>query len=81
MDWRSSGRTLGSYLDIPRSKRSEIKIMYQHNEERLRAMLSHWVHTHPCPSWGDVVMALHRVYGGEAAAEDVREKYLKGSIQ
>ena len=68
---------LAEWLDIHYFKLRDIHGLYPNNSQRLRASLTHWIHTHPCPSWGLVVRALGEIKR-DKVAEFVREKYVKG---
>ena len=56
MEWD----TLGHYLRVPDSIRSEIMKKYSDDTQRKQAMLEEWRNHHPAPSWMLVADALYR---------------------
>ena len=68
---------LGRGLDIPRSKRDDIRRHYQTDLQCMQASLDYWERTHPAPSWKKVAEALQRV-GEDTLAEEVTTKYVRG---
>jgi hypothetical protein len=50
----------GWWLDIPRSKRNEIKKKISALEDQREALLQEWLNHHPCPNWRLFAWALLR---------------------
>ena len=50
----------GWWLDVPRSKRDEIKKSISALEDQREALLQEWLEHHPCPNWRLFAWALLR---------------------
>lgn len=72
-------RRLGELLEVPQSKLDEARRFYQVNSQRKEFLLSHWVHTHPAPSWKMVARSLQEM-GQRRLAKKVAAKYVKGKM-
>ena len=69
---------LGKWLSIPASKRVlEISQHHPTDSQRKVTLLTHWLHTHPAPSWKRVATAL-RLMDKYSLAEVVTTKYVRG---
>ena len=74
-DWHM----LGFRLDIPDSKLREIREHYPPDNQCKVSMVTHWLHTHPAPSWKRVAGALQDM-GKDSLAEMVATKYIRGNL-
>ena len=70
---------IGLCLDLPKSKREEIKVNYQSPTQQRDAYLDLYVSDHPYPSWKTVANALRRV-GLPHQADLVERTYIQGMI-
>lgn len=70
---------LGWYLHASDSELNEIRRHYQNDSQCKVATLSHWVRTHPAPSWKMVATALN-VMNYNRLAEEVTDKYIRGEV-
>ena len=48
----------GDWIDVPRSKRDNIKYQYRYDGERKSALLHTYLTSHPAPSWQHITHAL-----------------------
>ena len=71
---------LGVWLNVPRSKRVEIRSLYQSAHHRMEAVVDYYVRYHPTPSWKGVAGALQRV-NFHKQANLVTTNYVKGTDQ
>ena len=67
---------------LPAPKKAEIDLQYQSTEQCREAAVSHFLLTHPCPSWRWLSRRL-QTYSDDsaaaaAAAVEVSRKYVKG---
>ena len=69
--------SLGIWLDMPDSKRSEIRL-YQSDHHRMEAVVDYYIRYHPIPSWKRVAEGLQLLNLSEVAAV-VTTKYVKGT--
>ena len=69
-------RGIGFYLQIPDSKRDELKPKYD-RRQLPRAYSTVFLTDHPSPSWSTVALALWQA-GEHGALEVVQKLYLKG---
>ena len=53
--------SLGFGLDVPDSKRDQIRSQYPTPAQQLQPMLDEWLTSHPAPSWRVVLEALYRM--------------------
>ena len=70
---------LGFNLELPQSKRDEIKRNYHSPSQRREAYLDLYATDHPCPSWRKVAEALRSVLLHHQAGV-VESTYVQGSI-
>ena len=68
---------LGVWLDVPVSKRGDIRHRYQTDSERVEAVVKEWRAHHPAPSWKGLAWALYRM-GELRALRRLYGKYLTG---
>lgn len=73
-DWES----VGSRLDIPKSKLVEIKQQSSTEEEKRCALGEFWVHTAPNSSWERLATALN--VKGEESAAAITKQYLPNGM-
>ena len=66
-DWNN----LGVYLNVPKSKRGEIRQRYSTTDDRKQAVVAYWIKIDPIPSWRRVIRALGRM-GEHQVADAVR---------
>ena len=66
------------WLDMPSSKREEIKSLYQSDHHRMEAVVDHYVRHHPTPSWKEVAGALRGMHLNDQA-DKITAKYIKGT--
>ena len=67
-------------LQVPTSESVKFDDQYQSEEQRREAAVSHFLLTHPCPSWKWLTKRLQQSYDSAAAAVavEVTRKYVKG---
>jgi len=67
-------------LDVPQSKREEIRKTYSDDTERKREVLKEWRNYHPAPNWMLVANALYRMRAASTheVLHQLRQKYFKG---
>ena len=65
--------------DLPKSEVDEIEENYHNPTQRKDAYLDLYVHQHPCPSWGKVVMLLRHLDLKEQA-DLVKNTYVKSML-
>lgn len=67
-------------LQVPTSVSMELDDQYQSEEQRREAAISHFLLTHPCPSWRWLSRRLQQSYdpAAVAAAVEVTRKYVRG---
>ena len=70
---------IGRRLDLPYSKREEVKGNYQSLTQRRDAYLDFYVSDHPYPSWKTVANLLHHV-GLPRQADLVERTYVQGMV-
>ena len=70
---------VGAWLDLPYSKREEVKGNYQSHTQRRDAYLDLYASDHPYPSWKTVARAL-RVVGLPHQAAEVERTYVQGTV-
>ena len=66
---------VGRWLDVPTSKRQEIKQQSSTEREKSLALGDYWVNTDPDASWGKLARALY--LEGEERALAVTKQYLQ----
>ena len=75
---------IGEGLDLPASKRGEIKRNYQSPTQKREAYLDLYISDHPCPSWRQVAKVLRTLsifsVGLGHQADVVERTYVEGSI-
>ena len=71
---------LARELDVPQSKREEIRRRYSDDAERTREVLKEWRNHHPAPNWMLVATALYRMRAASTheVLHQLRQKYLEG---
>ena len=69
---------VGLFLDLPNSKKSEIKKNYHSPAQRREAYIDAYVDDHPCPSWKTISGVLRRV-GLRKQADEVERTYVQGT--
>ena len=70
---------VGSWLQIPDSKRDELN--HQYDRRQLpRAYSTIFLADNPSPSWSTVALALWQIPGETGALEEVQKSYLKGEL-
>jgi len=71
---------LAREIDVPQSKREEIRRRYSDDAERTREVLKEWQNHHPAPNWMLVANALYRMRAGSTheVLHQLRQKYLEG---
>ena len=74
------GRIDGLLFGLPRSKRDDIEINYDHDDQRRDAYIDAYVNDHPCPQWRIVSFALQKVGLGHQA-DVVDRTYVQGTIE
>lgn len=71
---------VGDLLNIPVSKRHELRNKYDRKEDQLCGLMSTYLSEHPCPSWQQLATVLqHKDWGDVLAAEAVA-KFMKGRL-
>ena len=70
VDWRK----LGNWLYISKSKCESIAATHHTHGDCLRALVDHWIHTHPCPSWRRLAWVLEYMEIN-TLAEHIRDKF------
>jgi len=67
-------------LDVPQSKREEIRRTYSDDTERKREVLKEWRNHHPAPNWMLVATALYRMRAASTheVLHQLRQKYFEG---
>ena len=70
--------TIGRWLDLPNSKRIEIKTNYHSPTQRREAYIDAYVDDHPCPSWKTILNVL-RTVGRDDQADEVERTYVQGT--
>ena len=68
---------LGAWLDVPDSKRDDIRRRYQTDSEWVEAVVKEWRAHHPAPSWKGLAWALYKT-GELRALRRLYGKYLTG---
>ena len=63
---------------MPHKLHDEIAGRYDGERAKERLVVK-WLDSHPCPSWGKVVLLL-RMLGRVGAAKEAEEKYLKSEL-
>ena len=66
------------WLDLPDSKRSEIKTNYHSPAQRREAYIDAYVDDHPCPSW-KMISDAFRAVGLHRQADEVERTYVQGT--
>ena len=68
-------------LDVPQSKREEIRKTYSDDTERKREVLKEWRNYHPAPNWMLVANALYRMRAASTheVLHQLRQKYFEGN--
>ena len=69
---------IGRWLDLPNSKKSEIKTNYRNPTQRREAYIDAYINDHPCPSWKEVSDVLRKV-GLHRQADEVERTYVQGT--
>ena len=70
---------VGRWLDLPDSKRSEIKRNYHSPAQRREAYIDVYVNEHPHPTWKQLSQVLRR-FGLSNQADEVEKTYVQGTI-
>ena len=70
---------VGVWLDLPNSKRSEVKINYHSPAQRREAHIDVYVNEHPHPTWKQLSYALRGVELPNQA-DEVERTYVQGTI-
>ena len=70
---------IGRWLDLPDSKRSEVKRNYCSPAQRREAYIDVYVNEHPHPTWKELSQALRGVELPNQA-EEVERTYVQGTI-
>ena len=65
-------------LRMRRSKRDEIRSLYQSHHHKMEAVVDYYVRYHPTPSWKEVTGAL-RWKDLDEQADKITAKYIKGT--
>ena len=64
---------------MPKSQHDKIVGKFDDEEKAKEGLITTWLAGHPCPTWEDVKKLLNEV-GGEKAAEEVEETYIKSKL-
>ena len=70
---------VGFWLQLPESKRSEIKRKYHSPAQRREAYIDIYVNEHPHPTWKRLCLAL-RMVNLPNQADEVERTYVQGTI-
>ena len=67
-------------LDVPQSKREEIRRTYSDDTESKQEVLKEWRNNHPAPNWMLVANALYRMRAASTheVLHRLRQKYFEG---
>ena len=75
-DWVDN---VGAWLDLPDSKKSEVKRNYHSPAQRREAYIDLYVNEHPHPTWKELSLVLRGV-GLPNQADEVESTYVQGTI-